>query len=201
MSELNQREKKNKRYIDDTSDQMREECTELRNKIVKHVDALLDDLLCDLAQNVKEYKDRLASFEDAVSDRQLLMAQYLQSLKGMEKTFPAVLVDEYIKIKRQFRHVSRSDLSKFSVKLSSTVSKDLTGILEVSKFADFKAETKFIPLSEIDLSCSKMKLVCEFDDSDSDVTGGCFLQNGDIILVDHSSSQLLHYSNKELVRI
>lgn len=45
-----------------------------------------------------------------------------------------------------------------------------------------------------------MKLVCELDDSNGDVTGGCFLQNGDIILVDHKNSQLLHYNNKKPVR-
>lgn len=45
-----------------------------------------------------------------------------------------------------------------------------------------------------------MKLVCELDDSNVGGTGGCFLQNGDIILAVHDRSQLLHYSNKKLVR-
>lgn len=187
------------RYIDDTSDQIREESTELRNKIVKHVDALLEDHLSDLSQNVKEQKDSLTSFEDAVSDRQLLMAQYLQTLKGYEKTPSSVLVQEYFKIKGQFRHVTRSNLTKLRVKMHSD-SKDLTGILGVTKFADLKAETKSIPLNGIDLTCATMKLVCELDDSNVNVTGGCILQNGDIILVDHSNSQLLHYNNKKLVR-
>lgn len=189
------------RYIDDTSDKIREHSTELRNKIVKHVDALLEDHLSDLARNVKQQKDMLTSFEDAVSDRQLLMAQYLQTLKGAEKTHSSVLVQEYFKIKGQFRHVARSDLSKLRVKMHSDVSKDLTGILGVTKFADLKAETKSIPLNEIDLTCATMKLVCELDDSNGYVTGGCFLKNGDIILVDHNNSQLLHYNNyNKLVR-
>lgn len=192
----------NIRYIDDKSDKIREESTELRNKIVNHVDALLEDHLSDLAQNVKEQKDRLTSFEDAVSDRQLLMAQYLQTLKGAEKTPPSFLVHNYFKIKRQFRHVTKSDLSKCTVKFKADVSKDLTGILEVTKFADLKTETTSIPLSGIDLTCATIKLVCELGESNinGDVTGGCFLQNGDIILADHNNSQLLHYSNKELVR-
>ncbi|XP_052707794.1 uncharacterized protein LOC128183034 [Crassostrea angulata] len=188
------------RYIDDTSDKIREHSTELRNKIVKHVDALLEDHLSDLARNVKQQKDRLTSFEDAVSDRQLLMAQYLQTLKGAEKTPSSVLIQEYFKIKGQFRHVARSDLSKLRVKMHSDVSKDLTGILEVTTFADFKTETKSIPLNEIDLMCAKIKLVYELGESNGYVTGGCFLKNGDIILVDHNKCQLLHYNNKTLVR-
>ncbi|XP_065927545.1 E3 ubiquitin-protein ligase TRIM45-like [Magallana gigas] len=133
------------RYIDDTSDKIREESTELRNKIVNHVDALLEDHLSDLAQNVKEQKDMLTSFGDEVSDRQLLMAQYLQTLKGAEKTPPSVLVQEYFKIKGQFRHVKRSDLSKCYLELNADVSKDLTGVLEVTKFADLKTERTSIP--------------------------------------------------------
>lgn len=167
---------------------------------MNHVDALLEDHLSDLARNVKEQKDMLTSFVNAVSDRQLLMAQYLQTLKGYEKTPSSVLVQEYFKIKGQFRHVTRSDLSKLRIKMHLDVSKDLTGILGVTKFADLKAETKSIPLCEIDLTCANIKLVCELNDSNTDVTGGCFLQNGDIILVDHSHSQLLHYNNKKLVR-
>lgn len=58
------------------------------------------------------------------------------------------------------------------------------------KVADLKAETKSIPLNEIDLTCASM--VCEPEELDCNVTGGCFLQNGDIILVDHNHSQLLY---------
>lgn len=63
------------KFIDNTSDKIREESTELRNKIVKHVDALLQDHLSDLVRNVKEQKEGLSSFKDAVSDRQLLVVQ------------------------------------------------------------------------------------------------------------------------------
>lgn len=169
---------------------------------MKHVDALLEDHLSDLAQNVKEQKDSLISFEDAVSDRQLLMAQNLQTLKGAEKTPSSVFVQEYFKIKGQFRHVTRSDLSKLRIKMHLDVSKDLTSILGVTKFADLNEETKSIPLCEIDLTCANMKLVCELVDSNGDVPGGCFLQNGDIILADYKYSQLLHVqcNNMKLVR-
>lgn len=63
------------KFIDNTSDKIREESTELRNKIVKHVDALPQDHLSDLVRNVKEQKEGLSSFKDAVSDRQLLVVQ------------------------------------------------------------------------------------------------------------------------------
>lgn len=43
-------------------------------------------------------------------------------------------------------------------------------------------------------------MICELAGSNGDVTGGCFLENGDIVLANHSSKQLLHYRNNELVR-
>ena len=45
-----------------------------------------------------------------------------------------------------------------------------------------------------------MKLVCELPGSDSDIFGGCFLENGDIVLADFNSGHCLYYSNKNLVR-
>lgn len=61
------------RYIDDTSDQIKKESTELRDKIVNHTDALLEDHLSELAQSVKQNKDRVVKFVDDVSDRHILM--------------------------------------------------------------------------------------------------------------------------------
>lgn len=55
------------------------------------------------------------------------------------------------------------------------VFKDLIGILGVIKFVDLKVEIKFILLCEIDLICVNIKLVCELNDLNIDVIGGCFL--------------------------
>uniref|UniRef100_A0A8W8M756 Tripartite motif-containing protein 45 n=1 Tax=Magallana gigas TaxID=29159 RepID=A0A8W8M756_MAGGI len=188
------------RYIDDTSDEIRKESTELRNKIVNHVDALLEDHLSELAQNVKQNKDNVAEIVAAVSDRHLLMAQYLQTLRDTELTPPSILVQDYLKIRRQFEHVTRSSPSKLRLKLHSHFSEDLTRILQVTKFSDIKTEIKSLPLRGIDLSCATMELICELNGCDGDVTGGCFLENGDIVLANRDSKQLLHYRNYELVQ-
>lgn len=50
------------KFIDNTSDKNREESTELRNKIVNRIDALLEDRLSDLVRNVIEQKQGLSSF-------------------------------------------------------------------------------------------------------------------------------------------
>ncbi|XP_065929896.1 uncharacterized protein [Magallana gigas] len=184
------------RYIDDTSDQIKKESTELRDKIVNHVNALLEDHLSELAKNAKEHERNVASVVDAASDRQLLMAQYLHTLENTEKTSASVLVNEYLKIKKQFAYVSKSGLSQISLQLQSSVSKDLAGILHVKKFTDLKTRIKSIPLCGIDFTSANMKLICELPGT----TGGCFLKNGDIVLVDHDSCQLLHYRNAVLVR-
>lgn len=188
------------RYIDDTSDQIKKESTELRDKIVNHINALLEDHLSELAKNAKEHKRNVASVVDSASDRQLLMAQYLHSLENTEKTPASVLVNEYLKIKKQFAYVTKSGLSQIRLQLQSNVSKDLTGILHVKTFTDLKTHMKSIPLCSIDFTSANMKLICELPGSTGIITGGYFLENGDIILVDHYSSQLLHYSNVVLVR-
>uniref|UniRef100_K1PIX2 Tripartite motif-containing protein 45 n=1 Tax=Magallana gigas TaxID=29159 RepID=K1PIX2_MAGGI len=188
------------RYIDDTSDQIRKESTELRDKVINHVDALLEDHLSELAQNVKQNKDKVAKIVAAVSDRHLLMTQYLQTLRDTEQTSSSILVQDYLKIRRQLKHVTRSSPSKLILKLHSHFSEDLTRILQVTKFSDIKTEMESIPLRDIDLSCASMALICELNGSDGDVTGGCFLKNGDIVLANNSSKELLHYRNYELVR-
>ena len=45
-----------------------------------------------------------------------------------------------------------------------------------------------------------MKLVCELPESGGDIFGGCFLENGDILLADCDSRHCLIYSNNKLVR-
>nr|XP_034309469.1 tripartite motif-containing protein 45-like [Crassostrea gigas] len=102
------------RYIDDTSDQIKKESTELRDKIMNHVNALLEDHLSELAHTAKEHRGNVASVVDAVSDRQLLVAQYLHSLEDTEKLPASVLVNEYLKIKKQFAYVTKSELEKWS---------------------------------------------------------------------------------------
>ncbi|XP_052682105.1 RING finger protein 207-like [Crassostrea angulata] len=188
------------RYIDDTSDQIRKESTEFRDKIVNHVDALLEDHLSELAQNIKQNKDRVAKTVAAVSDRHLLMAQYLQTLRNIDQTPLSILVQDYLKIRRQFEHVTRSSPSKLRLNLHSHFSEDLPRILQVTKFSDIKAEIEYIPLRGIDFSCACMKMICDLTGSKGDITGGCFLQNGDIVLASNSSKELLHYRNYELVR-
>lgn len=128
------------------------------------------------------------------------MAQYLQTLRDTELTPPSILVQDYLKIRRQFEHVTRSSPSKLRLKLYSRFSEDLTKIPQVTKFSDIKTEMESIPLRVIDLSGASMELICELNGSDGDVTGGCFLENGDIVLANRGSKELLHYRNYEIVR-
>lgn len=167
---------------------------------MNHVDALLEDHLSELAQNIKQNKDRVAKTVAAVSDRHLLMAQYLQTLRNIDQTPPSILVQDYLKIRRQFEHVTRSSPSNLRLKLHSHFAEDLSRILQVTKFSDIKTDIETIPLRGIDLSCACMKMICDLTGSKGDITGGCFLQNGEIVLANRGSKELLHYRNYELVR-
>ena len=188
------------KYIDETSDRILEESSDVRNKLVRHIDALVQAHHNDLAQKVKEQKGRLATFVDTVSDRQLLMAQYSQTLSDTEKTSPPILVQNYLKIKRQFKQITELGCYKPSVKIHSDASGQLSTILDKCQIDDVKIAAKSIPICDIDLTCANMKLVCELPESGGYVTGGCFLENGDIVIADYTNKHCLYYSNGKLVK-
>nr|XP_022306579.1 protein PML-like [Crassostrea virginica]XP_022306580.1 protein PML-like [Crassostrea virginica] len=188
------------KYIDETSDRILEESSDMRNKLVRHINALIETHHNDLAKKVKEQKGRLATFVDTVTDRQLLMAQYSQTLSDTEKTSPPVLVQNYLKIKSQFKQITELGFYKPSVKLQSDASGQLSTILDKCQIDDVKVEVKSTPIWDIDLTCADMKMVCELPESGGSGTGGCFFENGDIIIADYNNKQCLYYSNEKLVR-
>lgn len=128
------------------------------------------------------------------------MTQYFHALDFSEKTPASVLVQDYNMIKRQFEHVTQSGFFQIKIKLQSNIQKGLTGILRVTNFTDLKIKMKFVPLRGIDFTNAERKFVYELPDSSGEITGGCFVESENIILVDHHSNQLLHYSNAALIR-
>ena len=64
------------KHIDETYDKIAQESTDLRDKLVRHINDLVEANLGDLAKKVKGIKEKLAKFDDTVTDRQLLMTQY-----------------------------------------------------------------------------------------------------------------------------
>nr|XP_022306587.1 uncharacterized protein LOC111112974 [Crassostrea virginica] len=130
------------------------------------------------------------------------MTQYSKNLTDTEKTTPSVLVQNYLKIKRQFKQVTKLGLFKPSVKMQSDATKQLSTILDKCQIHvhDVKVEVKSTPICDIDLTCADMKLVCELPESDCCAIGGCFLENGDIVLPNYKNKQCLYYSNYYLVR-
>lgn len=101
---------------------------------------------------------------------------------------------------REFKHVTRSCPSKLRVKLHSNVSKDLTRTLEVKQFSEIETELHLVPLFGIDFAHASMEMNCDLNGAKGDVTGGCFLENGDIILAHQSSSRILQFTNFKLTR-
>nr|XP_022308052.1 tripartite motif-containing protein 45-like [Crassostrea virginica] len=186
------------KYIDETSDKILEESTELRDKVLKHITNVVETHFTDLAKKVKEEKERLVNFVYTVSDRKLLVARYAQTLKETEKTPLPILVQDYLKIKQQFNDLTKLGLHRLVVKLHSDASKELLRILECFRLEEVKMMTVSIPLGGLDFTSAKMKMVCELPDSDGDVTGGCYLENGDIVLARLSSKECLYYRNEKL---
>lgn len=84
--------------------------------------------------------------------------------------------------------------------MHSDVSKDLTRILEVKTFSEIQTELHLVPLCGIDFANARMELIGELNGSEGDVTGGCFLENGNIVLAHRASNRLLQYNKLELKR-
>lgn len=86
------------------------------------------------------------------------------------------------------------------VLLNSNVSDDLVKILELKQFADtcMQTELRLVPLSGIDFPNAHIELIGELNNSEGDVTGGCFLENGDIVLAHYSSNRILQFNHFKL---
>ncbi|XP_078320303.1 uncharacterized protein LOC144621324 [Crassostrea virginica] len=188
------------KYIDQSSDKILKESSDVRDKLVRHIHALVETHQDMLTQKAEEEKERLAKFVDTVIDMELLMAQHSQTLTATGKTLPSVLVQDYFNIKNQFKQITGMGLYKPCVKLHSNASKQLSTILDTLRLEDVRVETKLIPIGCIDLTCANMKMVCELPESSGYVSGGCFLDNGDIVLADRNSKHCLYYRNKNLLR-
>ncbi|XP_078321498.1 uncharacterized protein LOC111112341 [Crassostrea virginica] len=146
------------KHIDETSDKISQESTDLRDKLVRHINDLVEAHLDDLAKKVKVIKEKLAKFDDTVTDRQLLMTQYSQILTDSEKIPPPILVQNYLKIKRQFKQVTGLCLIKPSVNLHSEASKQLLTVLDTFGLKDVKVEVKSLPIGSFDVTCADMKM-------------------------------------------
>ena len=109
-------------------------------------------------------------------------------------------MQDYLKIKQQSYDLTKLSFHRSVVELHSDASKELLGILECFRLEEVKMMTLSIPLGGLDFTSAKMNMVCELPDSDGDVTGGCYLENGDIVLARKSSKECLYYSNEKLVR-
>ncbi|XP_022304945.2 E3 ubiquitin-protein ligase TRIM33-like [Crassostrea virginica] len=153
------------RHIDETSDKISQESTDLRDKLVRHINDLVETHLDGLAKKVKGIKEKLAKFDETVTDRQLLMTHYSQILTDADKIPRPIFMQNYLKIKRQFKQVTCLCLIKPSVNLHSEASKQLSTILDTFRLEDVKEEVKSIPIGSIDLTSANMKLVCELPES------------------------------------
>lgn len=54
----------------------------------------------------------------------------------------------------------------------------------MEKFLDLKIYMKLVLFCGIDFISVNMMLICKLFDLNGDIIGGCFLENGDIVLVD-----------------
>lgn len=91
---------------------------------------------------------------------------------------------------REFKHVTKLSTSKLRLNLHSDVSKDLTRILEVKTFSEIQTELHLVTLCGIDFANARMELIGELNGSKGDVTGGCFLENGNIVLAHRTSNRV-----------
>lgn len=109
-----------------------------------------------------------------------------------------IFVCDYVKIMREFKFIIRLCFLKLKVKIYLDVFKDFIRIFEVKKFLEIEIELYLILLFDIDFVNVCMELIVELNGLEGKVMGGCFIENGDIVLVYYSFNWLLYFNNLKL---
>ncbi|XP_061169400.1 uncharacterized protein LOC133178659 [Saccostrea echinata] len=188
----------NRAEIDKASDDLTKQSTELKTELMTQIDVLFEKHLNEISRVTKECRKTLTESVGGFSDRKLLGDSYVKTLENIKEGGASIaLVVEYYKIKKHIFKVAESEISQIEFHLKQDVHQKFHEILKLSTFANLtlgKQSNQF-HFDMNGLKRDSLNLIREFDHSDGDITGGCFLPNGDVLVVDSQEMKLAHYSS------
>lgn len=194
VTKLKSERQDNVAELDNSSDTMLQSADELRNKIISHLDAMLEKHKNEISKNLKVCREKQSVAVECFSDRQLLAESYAGTLKKVKEGGASVaLVVEYHRIKQELSEILNEKVYSSTLKLSQNIDENLQEILKVAEFGKLNLDecsTGF----DYNLALSTMNLICELDLSDGNVTGGCFLSNEEILLINFETDCLEHFT-------
>lgn len=194
VTKLKSERQDNVAELDNSSDTMLQSADELRNKIVSHLDAMFEKHKNEISKNLKVCREKQSVAVECFSDCQLLAESYAGTLKKVKEGGASVaLVVEYHRIKQELSEILNEKVYSSTLKLSQNIDENLQEILKVAEFGKLNLDecsTGF----DYNLALSTMNLICELDLSDGNVTGGCFLPNEEILLINFETDCLEHFT-------
>lgn len=194
VTKLKSERQDNVAELDNSSDTMLQSADELRKKIISHLDAMLEKHKNEISKNLKVCREKQSVAIECFSDRQLLAESYAGTLKKVKEGGASVaLVVEYHRIKQELSEILNEKVYSSTLKLSQNIDENLQEILKVAEFGKLNLDecsTGF----DYSLALSTMNLICELDLSDGNVTGGCFLSNEEILLINFETDCLEHFT-------
>jgi hypothetical protein len=135
---------------------------------------------------------------EAFSDRELVANVYVKTLKTLQEGAAPVLVVEYHKIRKQFSEISSLGVAQLEFHINQTYNEKLEGLCNISKFANFVLNEQLLKFT---FEMSKMAhatldVTMELRHTDGEITGGCFMPDGGILLLvaDAEQNKILNFN-------
>ena len=184
----------NCKELENSSDVMLQSSDVLRNKIVAHLDELLEKHKNEISKLTKNGRQKQSQILESFLDRQHLAEYYSNTLKKAREGGASVeLVVEFHRILKDFSEISHEKLYSASLQLSHTIDDSLLKILNLLKFGKINLEEQAIKFY-YDIKLFTIHLIRELDYKEGDITGGCFLPNDEVVFIDFEPDCLLHFT-------
>ncbi|XP_061169477.1 E3 ubiquitin-protein ligase Midline-1-like [Saccostrea echinata] len=190
--------KNNMAEIDKASDDMIKQSTELKTELMTQIEILFEKHLNEISRVTKECRKKLTESVEGFSDRKLLGDSYVKTLESIKESGSSIaLVIEYYKIKKHIFKVAESEVPQIEFHVKQDFQQKLCEILKLSTFANLTLgeQLKNFHFDMNILNQTSLYLICELDYSQGEITGGCFLPDGDVLLVDTQSKQIAYHNS------
>ncbi|XP_048781057.2 tripartite motif-containing protein 45-like [Ostrea edulis] len=199
VTKIKEQEENNIAELDKVSDDLIKQSSDYKTKVIRHIDALLEKHLDEISKVTKDNRQKLSDSVEAFSDRELLANLYTKTLKTINEGGASVaLAVEYHKIKKQFSKIADLGVTQLEFHMHQNYEEKFQELFKISKFAKLVLNEQSMKFS-FDMNMmvhATVDVAFELVQSSGKITGGCFLQDRGILLVDaRQPDKLLYFNN------
>jgi hypothetical protein len=178
------------------SDNLIKHSTDFKTKLNCQIDALHEKHLDEISKVTKDSRQKLSDSVEAFSDRELVANLYTKTLQTVEvEGSPVSLVVEYHKIRKQFSKIASLGVAQFEFHMNQKHEEKLEELCGISKFAKLVLNEQSMKFS---FDVNKMvyaTLHVTLELSSCEITGGCFKQDGGILVGGGGQNEILLFNS------